>query len=76
MVARSEYNFRLLHSFSCADAPHIRTVFYRMGLTDKDIVALSGGHTLVRFPLFLIGWYSFVQLGLLLWGHFTQCWRN
>jgi catalase (peroxidase I) len=28
-------------------APHVRDIFYRMGLTDKDIVALSGGHTLV-----------------------------
>ncbi|KAG8087721.1 hypothetical protein GUJ93_ZPchr0010g7604 [Zizania palustris] len=28
-------------------APHLRDIFYRMGLTDKDIVALSGGHTLV-----------------------------
>ncbi|KAG6509141.1 L-ascorbate peroxidase 3-like [Zingiber officinale] len=27
-------------------APHLRDVFCRMGLTDKDIVALSGGHTL------------------------------
>uniref|UniRef100_K3YJ02 L-ascorbate peroxidase n=1 Tax=Setaria italica TaxID=4555 RepID=K3YJ02_SETIT len=27
-------------------APHLRDIFYRMGLTDKDIVALSGGHTL------------------------------
>nr|WGU11333.1 L-ascorbate peroxidase 1 [Crinum x powellii] len=25
---------------------HLRAVFYRMGLSDKDIVALSGGHTL------------------------------
>ncbi|XAR73757.1 L-ascorbate peroxidase [Bertholletia excelsa] len=25
---------------------HLRKVFYRMGLSDKDIVALSGGHTL------------------------------
>ncbi|KAJ0097502.1 hypothetical protein Patl1_29110 [Pistacia atlantica] len=25
---------------------HIKAVFYRMGLSDKDIVALSGGHTL------------------------------
>ncbi|KDP24002.1 hypothetical protein JCGZ_25390 [Jatropha curcas] len=28
------------------DASHLRDVFYRMGLSDKDIVALSGGHTL------------------------------
>lgn len=34
-------------SRSLADASHLRTVFYRMGLTDKDIVALSGAHTLV-----------------------------
>jgi L-ascorbate peroxidase len=27
-------------------APHLRDIFYRMGLNDKDIVALSGGHTL------------------------------
>ncbi|KAL4645497.1 hypothetical protein ACB092_02G238900 [Castanea dentata] len=27
-------------------AKHLREVFYRMGLSDKDIVALSGGHTL------------------------------
>ncbi|KAI4327757.1 hypothetical protein L6164_020182 [Bauhinia variegata] len=27
-------------------ASHLRDIFYRMGLTDKDIVALSGGHTL------------------------------
>ncbi|KAJ8771034.1 hypothetical protein K2173_023359 [Erythroxylum novogranatense] len=30
------------------DASHLRDVFYRMGLSDKDIVALSGGHTLGR----------------------------
>lgn len=29
-------------------ALHLRDVFYRMGLSDKDIVALSGGHTLGR----------------------------
>ncbi|MQL70687.1 hypothetical protein Taro_003004 [Colocasia esculenta] len=29
-------------------ASHLRKVFYRMGLSDKDIVALSGGHTLGR----------------------------
>lgn len=27
-------------------AAHLKEVFYRMGLADKDIVALSGGHTL------------------------------
>ncbi|KAL8532094.1 hypothetical protein ACS0TY_008636 [Phlomoides rotata] len=27
-------------------ASHLRNVFYRMGLSDQDIVALSGGHTL------------------------------
>ncbi|KAE8672874.1 putative L-ascorbate peroxidase 3 [Hibiscus syriacus] len=29
-------------------APHLRDIFYRMSLSDKDIVALSGGHTLGR----------------------------
>ncbi|KAK8673296.1 hypothetical protein V6N13_111642 [Hibiscus sabdariffa] len=29
-------------------AKHLRDIFYRMGLSDKDIVALSGGHTLGR----------------------------
>lgn len=32
-------------------AAHLREVFYRMGLGDKDIVALSGGHTLVKSKL-------------------------
>nr|CAD1830525.1 unnamed protein product [Ananas comosus var. bracteatus] len=27
---------------------HLRDIFYRMGLSDNDIVALSGGHTLGR----------------------------
>ncbi|KAK0604675.1 hypothetical protein LWI29_018113 [Acer saccharum] len=30
---------------------HLKDVFYRMGLSDKDIVALSGGHTLGRAHL-------------------------
>ncbi|KAL5554764.1 hypothetical protein UlMin_042165 [Ulmus minor] len=29
-------------------APDLRDIFYRMGLSDKDIVALSGAHTLGR----------------------------
>jgi cytochrome c peroxidase len=29
-------------------ASHIRDVFYRMGFNDRDIVALSGAHTLGR----------------------------
>ncbi|KAE8689061.1 putative L-ascorbate peroxidase 3 [Hibiscus syriacus] len=28
--------------------PHLRDIFYRMSLSDKDIVSLSGGHTLGR----------------------------
>lgn len=38
-------------------APHLRDIFYRMGLSDKDIVALSGAHTLVNIPF--VSLYSF-----------------
>jgi len=36
--------------FPSGDGPagHLRAVFYRMGLSDEDIVALSGAHTLGR----------------------------
>ncbi|KAJ8450299.1 hypothetical protein Cgig2_004756 [Carnegiea gigantea] len=37
-------------------AQHLRDVFYRMGLNDKEIVALSGGHTLGRARPERSGW--------------------
>lgn len=36
---------------------HLRDVFYRMGLTDKDIVALSGAHTLVILLSYISFYY-------------------
>lgn len=37
-------------------AEHLRNVFYRMGLNDKEIVALSGAHTLGRARPERSGW--------------------
>ncbi|KAK9111542.1 hypothetical protein Scep_019061 [Stephania cephalantha] len=37
-------------------ADHLREVFYRMGLNDKEIVALSGAHTLGRARPERSGW--------------------
>lgn len=36
--------------------PHLKDIFYRMGLNDLDIVALSGGHTLGRAHQDRSGW--------------------
>lgn len=40
-------NASWFHYLLMLGVPHLKEVFYRMGLSDKDIVALSGGHTLV-----------------------------
>jgi len=37
-------------------AEHLREIFYRMGLDDKEIVALSGAHTLGRARPDRSGW--------------------
>lgn len=61
-------------------AEHLREIFYRMGLSDKDIVALSGAHTLVnswpspilREILFNSLVLSYVNLAL--WIHIFWFW--
>ena len=74
MISQSLINFFFLHDF--LDASHLRDIFYRMGLSDQDIVALSGGHTLVyfvslcrskvdRFPYFFINFLFGSKLGSL-----------
>lgn len=46
-------NRAVVFSFS-SGSDHLREVFGHMGLSDKDIVALSGGHTLVSTQKTLI----------------------
>lgn len=41
------FSFSFYWCFSASGTDHLREVFGHMGLSDKDIVALSGGHTLV-----------------------------
>eukprot|EP00798_Chlamydomonas_sp_ICE-L_P019265 gene19265-25901_t len=41
---------------SASPGDHLRKIFYRMGLDDKEIVALSGGHTLGRSRPDRSGW--------------------
>lgn len=40
--------FPFFHFCFYTGSDHLREVFGHMGLGDKDIVALSGGHTLVK----------------------------
>ena len=58
--------FLFLVAILVAGAPDLRDIFYRMGLSDKDIVALSGAHTLVfLYLLFHYVWCSFVEAHVL-----------
>ncbi|KAJ8510176.1 hypothetical protein OPV22_000610 [Ensete ventricosum] len=47
---------RLPDAGPSSPADHLRDVFYRMGLDDKEIVALSGAHTLGRARPERSGW--------------------
>lgn len=44
------------HDGAKSPAEHLRNIFYRMGFDDKEIVALSGGHTLGRSRPERSGW--------------------
>lgn len=58
---KSEICFPFWWGIVLVGAPHLRDIFYRMGLSDQDIVALSGGHTLVHLFSFSCNlWCSFV----------------
>lgn len=43
--------------------PHLRDIFHRMGLTDRDIVALSGGHTLVILLSCIVSFITYCVYG-------------
>lgn len=51
--------FLLPYMLIMVGSDHLREVFYRMGLSDKDIVALSGAHTLVI--IIMSYWFSFLM---------------
>lgn len=65
---------------------HLRAVFHRMGLSDKEIVILSGAHTLVsfqnkEFPPPFLGFAAqiLVYFVMALWSpskNFTSWWRK
>lgn len=44
------------HDGSAAAGDHLRRIFYRMGMNDQEIVALSGAHTLGRARPERSGW--------------------
>jgi hypothetical protein len=50
------------HDGSAAAGDHLRRIFYRMGMNDQEIVALSGAHTLGRARPERSGWGEFVLL--------------
>lgn len=49
MSARFVVTYQIIYKYTVVitGSDHLRDVFGHMGLSDKDIVALSGGHTLV-----------------------------